>query len=84
MRACLAAIESQDEFDRKDLDRICGQGNKPLGRMLRRNCFIMKLEITGKKIGETYAYLPYAPAVSDLATALKSHDDTINIGLGAE
>lgn len=76
IRACLAAIDGQDVFDRKDLDQICGQGNKPLGQLLRRNCFIRRPEVVGMKNGETYLYVPFELGVSDLRAVLMAYDTT--------
>jgi hypothetical protein len=81
----LSQIDGQDVFDREDLDRLCGQRNKPLGRLLRRTCFIRVPEVVGTKSGERYVYRKFPRGVSELTKVLVTYQEhASNIGLGAE
>lgn len=52
-------------FFRTDLDALCGQPNKPLGRALRK-IFIRKPEVVSFKNGEMLEYVVFKPNLDAL------------------
>lgn len=78
---CLGLINGQTTFTRADLDLVCGQRNKPLGKVLRM-LFLQVPMIVGKKSGEIQFYVLDKEAVKDLRKRYVTH--TTNTGLVAE
>jgi len=74
VRLLLAGVANQEIFTRHDLDALCGQRNKPLGKLLR-SCFLQLPIVVGKRNGEVQLYGKNEDAI---------HTLTLLIGLVAE
>lgn len=67
-RGLIAAAETQTTFSRLDLNRLCGQPNKPLARALR-TVFIRKPEVVSFKGGEQLEFIVLQPKLNELKEA---------------
>lgn len=78
---CLNGINGRLTFGVDDLDALCGQRNKPLGKLLRM-LFLQLPTGFGKKSGERQLYCLDPHAVTELRERFVTH--TTNTGLVAE